>query len=126
VRDLPLRTRERNAALVAAMTIPSPLPGTQRCPATFPRGEAFFVESVKAFREDVPPQGSPRRSALFIAQEINHSREHAAVQTVPLKMPVMTLTRDRLTGLPDWILTKRSRPASSTLPRPWRSSISPR
>jgi predicted metal-dependent hydrolase len=44
---------------------------------TFPRGEAFFVESVRAFRE-----GAPLRLAEeirgFTTQEAIHSREHDA------------------------------------------------
>ncbi len=44
---------------------------------TFPMGEAFFVESVKAFRD-----GTPERLAgeirAFVKQEVNHSREHIA------------------------------------------------
>jgi predicted metal-dependent hydrolase len=44
---------------------------------TFPRGEAFFVESVRAFRE-----GAPARLAEeirgFTTQEAIHSREHDA------------------------------------------------
>ena len=45
--------------------------------ATFPRGEAFFIESVKAHRDGVPPQLDAEIRA-FIAQEINHTREHVA------------------------------------------------
>lgn len=44
---------------------------------TFPRGEAFFIESVKAFREGVPPKLAAEIRA-FIAQEVMHSREHIA------------------------------------------------
>lgn len=46
--------------------------------ATFPRGEAFFIESVKACRDGAPP---PLAEAIraFIAQEINHTREHLAM-----------------------------------------------
>ena len=44
---------------------------------TFPKGEAFFVESVRAFRE-----GTPRKLAEeikgFTTQEAIHSREHDA------------------------------------------------
>jgi predicted metal-dependent hydrolase len=45
--------------------------------ATFPRGEAFFVESVKACRDGVPPPLA-EDIRVFIAQEVNHSREHVA------------------------------------------------
>src|SRR6476646_4001018 len=42
---------------------------------TFPRGEAFFVESVKAFR-DVSDPKLEREIKAFITQEVMHSREH--------------------------------------------------
>ena len=45
---------------------------------TFPRGEAFFVEAVKAHREGVPPELSAQIRD-FIVQEVNHSREHLAL-----------------------------------------------
>ncbi|MFM5907575.1 MAG: metal-dependent hydrolase [Novosphingobium sp.] len=45
--------------------------------ATFPRGEAFFIESVRAFRDDVPPKLAAE-IRTFISQEVNHSREHLA------------------------------------------------
>ena len=45
--------------------------------ATFPRGEAFFIESVRACREGASPQ-LEREIGAFIAQEANHSREHLA------------------------------------------------
>lgn len=44
---------------------------------TFPRGEAFFIESVKAFREGVPPK-LEREIKAFVSQEVMHSREHIA------------------------------------------------
>ena len=40
---------------------------------TFPRGEAFFVESVRAFRDGVPPK-LEREINAFIKQEVMHSR----------------------------------------------------
>lgn len=43
--------------------------------ATFPRGEAFFIESVKAFRDGASPKLTAEIRA-FIKQEINHTREH--------------------------------------------------
>ena len=44
---------------------------------TFPRGEAFFVESVRAFRDDAPPKLAEEIQA-FTTQEAIHSREHDA------------------------------------------------
>ena len=46
--------------------------------ATFPRGEAFFIESVKAHRDGVPPRLAEQIRA-FVIQEINHTREHVAL-----------------------------------------------
>ena len=43
--------------------------------ATFPRGEAFFIESVRAFRDGADPKLAGEIRA-FIKQEINHTREH--------------------------------------------------
>lgn len=45
---------------------------------TFPRGEAFFVESVKAFR-DMTPEKLQQEIRAFIQQEVIHSREHVAL-----------------------------------------------
>src|SRR3954463_16732788 len=45
--------------------------------ATFPIGEAFFVESVRAFREGAPPKLAEEIKA-FTTQEAIHSREHDA------------------------------------------------
>jgi len=45
--------------------------------ATFPRGEAFFVESVRAFREAAPDKLAEEIKA-FTTQEVIHSREHLA------------------------------------------------
>ncbi len=44
---------------------------------TFPRGEAFFIESVRAFRAGTPPK-LEREIKAFITQEVMHSREHVA------------------------------------------------
>lgn len=45
--------------------------------ATFPKGEAFFVESVRAFREGASPKLAAEIKA-FVTQEVMHSREHVA------------------------------------------------
>jgi uncharacterized protein len=44
---------------------------------TFPRGEAFFIESVKAFREGAPEKLASEIRA-FVQQEVVHGREHIA------------------------------------------------
>ena len=44
---------------------------------TFPAGEAFFVESVRAFREGAPPKLAEEIKG-FTTQEAIHSREHDA------------------------------------------------
>ena len=44
---------------------------------TFPKGEAFFVESVRAFREGAPAKLAEEIKA-FTTQEAIHSREHDA------------------------------------------------
>ncbi|MGI8612053.1 MAG: metal-dependent hydrolase [Sphingomicrobium sp.] len=45
--------------------------------ATFPLGEAFFVESVRAFRDGASPKLAEEIKA-FTTQEVIHSREHLA------------------------------------------------
>lgn len=45
--------------------------------ASFPRGEALFIDSVKAFRDGAPPKLA-REIRAFSQQEVNHSREHIA------------------------------------------------
>ena len=45
--------------------------------ATFPRGEAFFIEAVKAHRAGAGPKLEAEIRA-FVRQEINHTREHVA------------------------------------------------
>ncbi len=44
---------------------------------TFPRGEAMFIEAVKAHRDGVPPKLADDIRA-FTQQEVMHSREHVA------------------------------------------------
>ncbi|MEN3746179.1 metal-dependent hydrolase [Sphingomonas sp. HF-S3] len=44
---------------------------------TFPKGEAFFIESVKAFRDGTPDRLG-REIRAFTQQEVMHSREHVA------------------------------------------------
>jgi predicted metal-dependent hydrolase len=44
---------------------------------TFPKGEAFFIESVRRFREGVSPRLA-EEIAAFTRQEAIHTREHVA------------------------------------------------
>lgn len=44
---------------------------------TFPKGEAFFIESVKQFRDGAPAKLAEEIRA-FTRQEVMHSREHLA------------------------------------------------
>lgn len=44
---------------------------------TFPRGEAYFIDSVRAFRDGVPDRLAAEIAA-FTKQEVVHSREHLA------------------------------------------------
>lgn len=44
---------------------------------TFPRGEAFFIESVRRFRDGADPRLAAEIRA-FTQQEVTHSREHLA------------------------------------------------
>lgn len=49
----------------------------------FPKGEALFIESVKAHRDGAPPKLEAEIRA-FIKQEINHTREHVAFNRMAL------------------------------------------
>jgi len=45
--------------------------------ASLPRGEAFFIDTLKNFRGEVPAHLEEEIKA-FVRQEINHTREHVA------------------------------------------------
>ncbi|WP_109807190.1 metal-dependent hydrolase [Sphingosinithalassobacter portus] len=44
---------------------------------TFPKGEGFFIDSVRKFREGTPPR-LQAEIAAFTKQEVMHTREHVA------------------------------------------------
>ncbi|MFA5969326.1 MAG: metal-dependent hydrolase [Sphingomonas sp.] len=44
---------------------------------TFPKGEGYFIDSVRRFREDTPAKLEGEINA-FIRQEVMHTREHVA------------------------------------------------
>ena len=45
--------------------------------ASLPRGEAFFIDTLKNFRDDIPAKYADDVKS-FVKQEINHTREHLA------------------------------------------------
>lgn len=45
--------------------------------ASFPQGEAFFIETVRRFRDAVPAELAAQIDA-FVKQEVHHTREHVA------------------------------------------------
>lgn len=45
--------------------------------ASLPRGEAFFIDTLKTFRGEMPPH-LEEEVKTFVRQEINHTREHVA------------------------------------------------
>jgi predicted metal-dependent hydrolase len=75
--------------------------------ATFPRGEAFFVDSVKAFRDGAPPHLAEEIRA-FVTQEVNHSREHVAFNRAATDAGYDLSAIDA--HVADWIATAKSRP----------------
>jgi predicted metal-dependent hydrolase len=75
--------------------------------ATFPRGEAFFVEAVKAHREGVPPQLAEDIRA-FVTQEVNHSREHVVFNKAATQAGYDLTDIDR--NVAEFIALTRERP----------------
>jgi len=75
--------------------------------ATFPKGEAFFVESVRLFREGAPPKLEQEIKA-FVTQEVMHSREHVQFNKRALEAGYdLTLLEERV----EWRLSiTRARP----------------
>lgn len=49
--------------------------------ASLPRGEAFFIDTMKSFRDEMPPH-LETEVRNFVRQEINHTREHLAFNRV--------------------------------------------
>ena len=82
--DLTITPRDRRFgrgsaqdALVDTAAIRSRPLSTTRFPPPSRKGEAFFVESVRNFREGAPPKLAAEIQA-FVTQEVMHSREHVA------------------------------------------------
>jgi predicted metal-dependent hydrolase len=80
--------------------------------ATFPKGEAFFVESVRAFREGAEPKLAEEIKA-FTTQEAIHSREHDAFNKAALEAGYdLAPLEDRVQWRLDFI---RSKPPIASL-----------
>ena len=67
---------------------------------TFPEGERFFIQSVKRFSTDLPPDLA-RDVRAFTAQEGAHTREHMAFNDLVARAgyditPIETLVQQRL------------------------------
>ena len=67
---------------------------------TFPEGELFFIQSVKRFAGDLPPELA-RDVRAFTAQEGAHTREHMAFNALVARagyniIPIETLVQKRL------------------------------
>ncbi|RPF70823.1 metal-dependent hydrolase [Aurantiacibacter spongiae] len=60
---------------------------------SFPRGEAMFIEAVKAHREGTPER-LREEIRLFIRQEVNHSREHLVFNRMAAEAGYDTATID--------------------------------
>lgn len=66
--------------------------------ATFPKGEQFFVDSVRNYREDIDGDELRQQVAGFIGQETMHGREHDRLNAILHDMGYPTRFVDRATG----------------------------
>jgi predicted metal-dependent hydrolase len=85
--------------------------------ATFPKGEAFFVESVRAFRDGADAKLAADIKA-FTTQEVMHSREHVAFnkRAIDAGYDLSRLDRGRWTPA----LRVRAKHPIVSLAPPWR------
>ena len=66
--------------------------------ATFPKGEQFFVDSVRSFRDEITDDDLRRQGAGFIGQETMHGREHDRFNEVLQDLGYPTRFVDSATG----------------------------
>ena len=80
--------------------------------ATFPKGEAFFVESVRQFRDGAPDRLAEEIKG-FTTQEAIHSREHAAFNKAAIEAGYeLQVLEDRVAWRLDLV---KSRPPIASL-----------
>ena len=80
--------------------------------ASLPRGEAFFIETMKKFRDEMPP-GLATEVRDFIRQEINHTREHVAFNRLVADHGYDVESIDR--GIADMLSLAEGRPREVNL-----------
>ena len=82
--------------------------------ATFPKGEQFFVDSVRAYRDQIADEGLRRQVAGFIGQESMHGREHDRLNETLARLGYPTRFVDAATGRA-MVFMQRLAPASVQL-----------
>lgn len=66
--------------------------------ALFPEGESFFVESVRAYRDQITDPVLRAQVSGFIGQEAMHSKEHASFNEAATRMGYPVLQQDKELG----------------------------
>ena len=66
--------------------------------ATFPKGEQFFIDSVRNYRDSIDDPELNQQVTGFIGQEVMHGREHDRFNGVLAEMGYPTRFVDDLTG----------------------------
>ncbi len=66
--------------------------------ATFPKGEQFFVDSVRNYRDQITDDDLRRQVAGFIGQESMHGREHDSLNETLARLGYPTRFVDAATG----------------------------
>jgi predicted metal-dependent hydrolase len=67
--------------------------------ATFPKGEQFFVDSVRNYRQEIDDEALRQQVAGFIGQETMHGREHDRLNELLHHLGYPTRFVDRATGM---------------------------
>jgi predicted metal-dependent hydrolase len=67
--------------------------------ATFPKGEQFFVDSVRNYRQEIADEDLRQQVAGFIGQETMHGREHDRLNALLHDLGYPTRFVDRATGI---------------------------
>lgn len=78
--------------------------------ATFPKGEQFFIESVRNYRDSIEDPELRAQVAGFIGQEVMHGREHDRFNEVLADMGYPTAFVDDLTGRAMWLMQRLPKP----------------